>query len=141
MALELRADDGLRSDQHDTHIMVPCCLNGTLDLRFGRPVRTHRVQSYDAWHGMGLAGFFDFKDFTALVVAALGAGTMRHLALVAVWTLRQRVPFQCIMGTPCRGALFGVSSFRIRHGFLLNSRSLRELKLRAAEGGCHYANL
>ena len=38
---------------------------------------------------MGLAGFFHFEDFAALVVAAFCAGTMRQLALVAVGAFRE----------------------------------------------------
>jgi hypothetical protein len=41
-----------------------------------------------------LAGFLDIQNFAALVIAALGAGAMRHLALVAVRTFRQRVAFE-----------------------------------------------
>ena len=74
--------------------MLPGRLNRTFDLRFRRPVCAHRVQRYDAWHGeFRLAGFFDVQDFTALVVSALGAGAVRHLALVAVGALGQRVGF------------------------------------------------
>ena len=36
-------------------------------------------------------GLFDLDDFAALIVAALGAGTMRQFALVAIGTLRQRL--------------------------------------------------
>jgi hypothetical protein len=38
---------------------------------------------------LGLAGFLDFQNFTAFIVAAFGAGTMRHFTLVAVGTLRE----------------------------------------------------
>jgi hypothetical protein len=34
-----------------------------------------------------LAGFPNVQNFAALIVAALGAGAMRHLLLVAVGTL------------------------------------------------------
>jgi hypothetical protein len=34
-----------------------------------------------------LAGFFHYENFTAFIVAALGAGAVRQLALVAVGTL------------------------------------------------------
>jgi hypothetical protein len=68
--------------------VVPGRLNRTFDLRFRGPVRAHRVQRYDAWHGeFRLAGFFDVQNFTALVVSALGTGAVRHLALVAVGAL------------------------------------------------------
>jgi len=35
-----------------------------------------------------LAGFFDFQNFTPLIIAAFGTGTMRHFALVAVGAFR-----------------------------------------------------
>jgi hypothetical protein len=68
--------------------VVPGRLNRTFDFRFRRPVGTHRVQRYDAWHGeFRLAGFFDFQNFASLVMTTLGAGAMRHLALVTVGAL------------------------------------------------------
>src|SRR5579864_6505642 len=93
-------------------------LNRALNFRSRGAIRTHRIQSYDAWHGVGggrLAGFLDFHDFAPFVVPALGAGAMRHLLFVAVWTLRQRVFGQRIVRPPRRGAFLGVSPFRIRH--------------------------
>jgi hypothetical protein len=42
--------------------------------------------------GMGmaaLAGFLDVQNFAAFIVATFGAGTMRHLALVAIRTFRK----------------------------------------------------
>ena len=69
-------------------------LNRALDLRFGRPVRAHRVQRDDARHGvLRLAGFFDVENFASFVVTALGAGAVRHLALVAVGALGEAVAF------------------------------------------------
>ena len=68
-------------------IVVPCRLDCPFDLGLRPAVRAHRVQGYDAWHGVAaLAGFLDVQNFTAFVVAALGAGAMRHLALVAIRT-------------------------------------------------------
>ena len=103
---------------------MPRRLNCAFDLRPRPAVRAHRVQGYDAWHGeFRLAGFFDVQDFTALIVTALGAGAVRHLALVTVGALGERVAFQCIVGTTSAGARFGVSPFRIWHdssGFLWN---------------------
>ena len=96
--------------------MVPGRLNRTFDLRFGRPVRAHRVQRYDAWHEeFRLAGFFDVQNFAALVVSALRAGAVRHLALVAVGALGKGVAFQCVVSAPDAGAPFGVSPFWIWH--------------------------
>src|SRR5204862_70725 len=41
---------------------------------------------------------FDVQNFAPLIVAALGAGAMRHLALVAIGTLGKRMPGQKIVG-------------------------------------------
>jgi hypothetical protein len=38
-------------------------------------------------------GLFDLDDFAALVITALGAGAMRHLALVAVGAFGERLGF------------------------------------------------
>ena len=58
VALQFGADDVLRADQKDADVVVPRRLNRAFDLRLRRPVGTHRVQGYDAWHGVvGLAGF------------------------------------------------------------------------------------
>jgi len=68
--------------------------------------------------GMGaaaLAGFLDVQNFAAFVIAALGAGPMRHLALVAIGTFRERVAFQRIVSAPASGASFRVSPFWIWH--------------------------
>ena len=65
--------------------------------------------------GRGLLGLFDFENFLALVVATLGAGTVRHFALVTIRTLRERVSREMIMGAPEGRAPFGVSPFRICH--------------------------
>src|SRR5258708_2911689 len=66
-------------------------------------------------HDFQLAGFFDFEDVASLVGAALGAGAMRHLLLVAIRALGKRVAFEGIVRAPRRGALLGVSSFWIGH--------------------------
>ena len=63
----------------------------------------------------GLAGLFDLNDFTALVVAALGAGTMRKFGFVTVGALADGACGEVIVSaTECR-ALLGVSPFRICH--------------------------
>jgi hypothetical protein len=38
-------------DKEDVNAVVPGRLNCTFNLRLRRPVGTHRVQRYDAWHG------------------------------------------------------------------------------------------
>src|ERR1700758_1064772 len=99
-------------------------LNRALNFRSRGAIRTHRIQSYDAWHGVGcgrLAGFLDFHEFAPFVVPALGAGAMRHLFLVEVGTPRKRVLGRRIVRPPRRGAFLGVSPFRIRHEQFLTS--------------------
>jgi hypothetical protein len=67
-----------------------------------------------------LAGFFDVQNFTAFIVAALGTGAMRHLLFVTVWTFRQRVSLQCVVGATGAGALFGMSAFWVWHEILFS---------------------
>src|SRR3984893_15172356 len=95
---------------------MPRRLNCTFDLRLWRPGRTHRVQGNDAGHEVArLAGFLDVQNFAALIVAALGAGTMRHFALVAVRALGEGVTFVGVVSAPRACARFGVSPFWIWH--------------------------
>src|ERR1700733_4169170 len=97
-------------------IVMPRRLHSAFDLSLWPAVRAHRVQGYDAWHGVSaLAGFLDFENFSTFVVATLGAGPMRHLALVAVGTFRECVAFQRVMGAPASGTRFRVSPFWIWH--------------------------
>jgi len=68
--------------------------------------------------GMGvaaLAGFLDVQNFATFVVTALRASPMRHLALVAIWTFRERMALERIVGAPAAGSRFGVPSFWIWH--------------------------
>jgi hypothetical protein len=65
---------------------------------------------------MELAGFFDVEDFASFVIPALGAGTVRHLFLMAVGAFGKAVGFQGVVSPPGGGALLGVSPFWIRHG-------------------------
>jgi hypothetical protein len=46
---------------------------------------------------VSLAGFFDLDDLAPFVVAALGAGAMRHLLLVAVRALGKRMSFEKVV--------------------------------------------
>jgi hypothetical protein len=89
-------------------------------------------------HDFQLAGFFDFEDVASLVGAALGAGAMRHLLLVAIGALGKRMAFEGIVRAPGRGALLGVSSFWIGHVSKFLSRDLfgqpQKLKKHSALG-------
>src|SRR5271167_407024 len=110
-------------------IVMPRRLDCPFDLRLGPAIRAHRVQGYDAWHGAAaLAGFLDAQNFAAFVIAALGAGTMRHLALVAVWTFGECMALEGVVGAPASGACFGVSPFWIWH---LNSFQCRRERPRS----------
>src|SRR5580698_2258556 len=97
-------------------IVMPRRLDCPFDLRLGPAVRAHRVQGNDAWHGAAaLAGFLDVQNFAAFVVAAFGASPMRHFALVAIRTFRERMAFERIMSAPATCACFRVSPFWIWH--------------------------
>ena len=88
----VRPDHIVGTHQNDANAVVPGRLNRAFDFRTRRPVRAHRVQGYDACHGDSeLAGFLDVENFAAFVIAALGAGAMRELALVTVGTLGKRM--------------------------------------------------
>src|SRR3954454_5982681 len=62
-----------------------------------------------------LSLLFHFQHFAAFVVAALGAGTMRQLALMAIGALGEGVRGQVIVGTTDGRAPLRVSPFRICH--------------------------
>jgi len=57
----------------------------------------------------------DFNDGTAAIVAALGAGAMRKLLLVANRALREASCSQKIMGAAIGSPARGVASLWIRH--------------------------
>jgi hypothetical protein len=61
MAIEFRCDLLLLTYQQDTSPEVAGSVDRPFNLGLGGAVRTHRIQSYDAWHGRGsgLAGFLD----------------------------------------------------------------------------------
>ena len=106
MTVQFRFDRGFRTDQQHAHAVTASGMDRAFDFRLGRPVRTHRIQRDHARHGgRKLAGFFHFQNFAAFVVAALGASAMRHLLLVAVRTLRERMALQSIVRPPGRSAL------------------------------------
>jgi hypothetical protein len=62
-----------------------------------------------------LLGFLDFEDFATLVGAALGAGVVRTLALVAVRALREAGGGEAVVGAAKRGAPFGMAALWVRH--------------------------
>ena len=92
--------------QHADAVMarrLQCAFN----LRLRRLVGPHRIECDYARHGgrreLGL--LFDLDHFAALVGSALRAGAVRHLPLMAVRTLRQRVLRKRVVSAPRGGAL------------------------------------
>jgi hypothetical protein len=73
-----------------------------------------------------LTGLLDFYDFTALVVAALGAGAVRELAFVTIGTLAERACGEVVVGAAEGRALLGVSPFGICHDGLPFQFSVRD---------------
>jgi hypothetical protein len=65
--------------------------------------------------GFGGLFFRDFDHFAAFVLAAVRTGAMRKLRFVAIGALRVAEHAQMIVSPARGGALFGVSSFWIRH--------------------------
>jgi hypothetical protein len=127
ISLEFSFDHSMLTDQSDMNAILPCRVDRTFDLGLRRAVRTHRVQSYDAWHEIvRLAAFLNVEDFSPFVIAAFWASAMGLLALVAVRTLGERWSRQKIVGASCAGALLRVAPFWIRHlKFLFYSRTDR----------------
>jgi len=59
--------------------------------------------------------FRNLDHLTAFVSAAMRAGAVRELRLVAIGALGAAGDAQMVVGAARGGALFGVSSFGIRH--------------------------
>ena len=96
----------LGADQQHARAELTGGLDRALDFGLRGAVGTHRIQSYDAWHGVRyeqLAGFLDLDHFAPLVITALGAGAMRHLFFVAVRALRNTGLSQKVVGTAWPG--------------------------------------
>jgi hypothetical protein len=71
--------------------------------------------------------FLDFDDFTALVLAALGANAVGQHGLVAFGALGQTGALQVIVRAARGGALLGVASFWIWHFFIAQNGPDRRL--------------
>jgi hypothetical protein len=67
-----------------------------------------------------LVGFFDRGNFAPLIGAALAAGAMGELALVAVGTLGGAGGGEEVVGAALGCALLGVAPFGVRHGRFLS---------------------
>jgi hypothetical protein len=66
-------------------------------------------------------GLFDLNDFAALIVAALEAGPVGQLALVAIGTFGQGLRRQMIVGAALGRARLGMTPFWIWHENLVTS--------------------
>jgi hypothetical protein len=62
-----------------------------------------------------LAGFFGHEHVAALIRAALTAGTVGKLPLMAVWALREAGGGEEVVAAALRSPLLGVAPFWIRH--------------------------
>jgi hypothetical protein len=62
-----------------------------------------------------LTGFLYFENVASLVRAALGAGTVRELAFVAVGALGEADGGKRVVGAALGGAGLGVTPLWIRH--------------------------
>src|SRR5215813_7412111 len=79
------------------------------------------------WKGdCNLAGLFGVENLAALVVSTFGTRTVRHLLLVAVRTLRERVWREKVVSAATRGASLRVPPFWIRHGSSSLLRRIRQ---------------
>src|SRR5690348_5830406 len=99
--------------------------NGSLHFGLGSPVGAHRIDRDYGWHlrkgDCNLAGLFCVEDLATFIVSTFGTCAVRHLLLMTVGTLRQRIRSQIVVGAATSGASLGVPPFWIRHGssFLL----------------------
>ena len=80
---EFPFDDIFTADQYDLQTQGTSSEDRSADLRLGAVIAAHRINC-DRQHRMDVtlqvcAGLFfrDFNDFAALVLTALGAGSMR----------------------------------------------------------------
>jgi hypothetical protein len=88
ISLQFSFYNSLLTNQSDMNAILPGGVDRTFDLGLRRAVRTHCVQSYDAWHEIvRLAAFLNVEDFSPFVIAAFRTSAMRLFALVAIRTL------------------------------------------------------
>src|SRR5277367_4429004 len=127
MLLKQRAQVGFGPDQVHSNGMFATSQNGAANLRLWGLVRSHGIENNVSQRGMGerrlwqhgcafgLACFLDFQHFTALIGAALGAGTVRLLAFVTVGALGEANCAQAVMSAAFGGACLGVAPLWICH--------------------------
>jgi hypothetical protein len=108
------------------HVELPRSKDSPANLRLGGFVGTHCVYNDVSRHQQGsdrsagagleeLACFFGHKNVATLIRAALLAGTMGKLALMAVRALGEAGRGQEVVAAALRSPLLGVAPFRIRH--------------------------
>src|ERR1700729_3860583 len=74
------------------------------------------VGESDSVFAAELAGFLNVENFSSFIVAAFGAGAVRHFLFVTVGAFREGMALQGVVSAPGGGAFLGVSPFWIRHG-------------------------
>jgi hypothetical protein len=107
----------LRPNQVDTNWQSLAGENRPANLRLGSFVGAYGVKRNINEHKRGklLGCFLDINHGAALVLAALGAGAMGELLLVASGALGDPYSGQKVVRTAKGGAARRVAPFRIRH--------------------------
>ena len=119
LALKLLTNLRFTANQENLNPVMTTGENRPLHFRLGSPVGTHRIDCDYGWHSRkgdcNLAGLFGVENLASLVVSAFGTYTVRHLLLVTVGTLGERVGSEKVVSAATSGASFGVPPFWIRH--------------------------
>jgi hypothetical protein len=111
---EFPANFALLADEDDLDAQVPGCANRAFDLGLGGVVSAHCIHSNGEHVGSKLL-LLDFHYFTALILTAMRANTVRKFRLVAVGTLRKAGRLQRVVGAAVIGAPLRMSAFGIWH--------------------------
>jgi hypothetical protein len=93
-------------------------------------MRAARVLRGSARRNLGR--FLHQNDFPSAVIAAVGAGLVRHFLLVAVGALSERIHLQEVMGPAAIPPRLGMSSFGIWHKIQLSSEKSLSGRIRTA---------
>jgi len=128
--VECWADAVFGADEVDADGELAACGHGTANLGVRGFVGAHGVEDDVGQHAvcvwMSLVPGLDFRfggeDGAALVLAALGAGVMGELALLAVGADVAVWEGEEVVGAAFGGALLGVAALGIRHGETLSTQ-------------------
>src|ERR1017187_507613 len=112
--LELPADHILLAHQDDFDSQIPGGANRPFDFSFGGVVTAHCIHR-NGQHVVPKLLLFDFDNFAAFILPAVGADAVGQLGFVAVGALGQAGGFERIVRAAGAGPLLGVSTFGIRH--------------------------